>query len=751
MMIQNIRFVDLETGNTFDGSSPYIFWMDGEQSTNLIYSKPICFISNSRIVNISIEKNNIFSLINHKLLIDNELEYINGFNYYDINELKCDFLESYGTRYAEYYVHIIYIIAQSRYAGECLTDLYIDGNKYTIGADFYEENEELYINLSNNGLEIPKSIQKALYGTNIHEENYDNITLNRKWKELLSNAWEVVANKGSYKSLFNSLEWFEYGDKIKLCEVWKNPTNNFYFIQEIQQILDNKFLNSLSGFNKTTYLALYHALEQHKTIDGKVVLDSEKNPELQYITSQWSTQDLALKLCMLGNFYETYFMPIHTDLIHSTIEDVVYTNTFKIAKGTIFERSDFVYIKDDIDCNIKDGDIFRLNKVSFQVGPDTLFAQKSIDIKSPSEIIGVQSYPVDKLPTNEDQIRFVQQYYNEIGSIINFSIQIPLNKDDLIKREVLIFKSKTNKGWDSKIAIEHRILNSNIDFSIFCPFEGEYEVKLQFDSVCGNIYTKRVKFNVIDTNSVNINVYKIQNKQILNDDDIQLLKEPHKINNYHIRGRSQKDEDMGQLPIYKQYIPTNSQNIYSNKFKWTGIALNHMIILSTSNNNLLNNEILNRFYFLLTRNKYIICISKIFGFKPSDNISMQNLYNSIKEQIYREDYIFVPEFHKLIPLDNEKIDNIENIEYYTITDEDTLCVIPELSYGKYIDEYDWEFINVSKPWKEPIKLNYIKEPFIANTEKSPLEPGYYTIKFNYRLTNENKINTIILDSAFKKI
>ena len=58
-----IRFVDLETGNTFDGSTPYIFWMPGEQSTNLIYSQPICFISEKRDVNISIENNDIFSLV----------------------------------------------------------------------------------------------------------------------------------------------------------------------------------------------------------------------------------------------------------------------------------------------------------------------------------------------------------------------------------------------------------------------------------------------------------------------------------------------------------------------------------------------------------------------------------------------------------------------------------------------------------------------------------------------------------------
>lgn len=750
-MVQNIRFVDLDTGNTFDGSSPYVFWIDGEQSTNIIYSKPICFISNSRMIEVKLEKNDIFSLIDHKSLINKELESIYDFEYHDINKLKCDYLKSVGTRYAEYYIHIIYIVACSAHPGECLTDFYIDNNKYTIGADFYTENEELYINLSNNGVEIPNSIQKAIYGTNVHEENYDNILLNRKWKELLSNTWDVLANKGSYKSLFNSLEWFEYGDKIKLSEVWKNPTNNTYFIKDIQQILDDKFSFSMNEFNKTTYLALYYALEQPKKVNGVLQLDKEKNPELQQVTSKWSVQDLALKLCMLGNFYETYFMPIHTDLIHSTIEDVVYTNTYKTYFGSIFERSDYVYLKDDIHCNVKDGDIFRLNKVSFQVGPDTLFGQK--DINSTNDIIGVQITPVDKLSTNEDWKQFSKQYYNEIGSIINFSIQLPLNKDDMIKREVLVFKSKNNKGgWDSKNIIEYKILESNISFDLFCPCEGEYEVKLQFDSIGGNVYTKVVKFSVIDTNSTTINIYKIQNKQLLNDNDIELLNKPHKLNEFSLSRRSVEYNQ--ESLIYKQYIPAFNKNIYSDQFKWTGVALNHLLILKTTDEyviNVINSQTLNRFYFVITKNnKYAICISKIFGFKPSDNVSMLKIYNDISSYIYREDYIFMPEFHKLVSLSNDK-SGVENIKDYTVTDEDTLCVMPNLSYGKHIEEYDWEFINMSRPWEEPIKLNYIKEPFITNLEKSPLTPGYYTIKFKYRLTNENKINTIVLDSAFKKV
>lgn len=759
-MQQNIRFVDLNTGNTFDGSDPYVFWIDGEQSTNIIYSKPICFISNLASVNISIEKNDIFKLIDVDKLNVQSIENMHDFEYFNLSKITCDETKSVGTSYNNYYVHIIYIVAKSQYAGECTANFYIGGKDYTVGADFYEENEELYVNLSNNGVELPKIIQKALYNINVHEENYDNITINRKWKELLSNAWDVLTNKGSYKSLFNSLKWFEYGDNIRLCEIWKNTHNNMYLIKDIQQIFDEKYSNYLNGFIKTTYLSLYYALEKPKiNHNGHVDLDEEKNPLLQQTVSKWSVQDLALKLCMLGNFYESYFMPIHLDLIHSTIEDVVYTNTFKTICGTLFDRNDYVYSNKDIICNVNNNDIYRLSIVSGHVDSNTLFGLNYNDFKRFGSIVGIQKTPTASIHNNDEWKTFVSQYFNEVGAIVDFSIQIPLEENDKIKRETLIFKtfSKNDNGeWvrTVKTITNYKILNGTINFSLFCPIEGEYDVKLQFDSLSCNTFTKHVRFNVIDTNNVSLNIYKVQNRQILDLSNIsveydKLIKERHKINDYTTNRRAIDGEEDYDL---KQYIPSNSKYIYANNFSWKGVALNHMMII-LGEINPSDKIILDRYYFLLGRTniqgkiKYTICISKTFGFKPSVDVGMNNIYENIKRNklLYKEDYIFVPEFHELVPLEGEDIID------YTVTDEDTLCVIPNISYGKNISDFDWEFINVSKPTSEPIKLKYIKEPFIANIDKRPLESGYYDIKFNYRLTNEDKINSIVLNSAFKKV
>lgn len=164
---------------------------------------------------------------------------------------------------------------------------------------------------------------------------------------------------------------------------------------------------------------------------------------------------------------------------------------------------------------------------------------------------------------------------------------------------------------------------------------------------------------------------------------------------------------------------------------------------------------------------YDIYISKDFGWDEKISNIKVNLYRpSISMlyvdftfpeincpvnilNIYRDDYIFVPGFHYLIELGWESKSGDESLNYYTVTDNDTLCVIPDIGFGRYINEFEWVFKNEST--KEEIVLPHsVKEPFILNTDPSPLKPGYYSIHFNYKLA-DGMINNVVLNSAFRKI
>ena len=76
---------------------------------------------------------------------------------------------------------------------------------------------------------------------------------------------------------------------------------------------------------------------------------------------------------LLGSFYEAYFMPIHLDLLHSTVESIVYSNTIKLINNTKIDRYNYIGLPRDFECSVSNGDVFRLGDVSVMVGPKTIF------------------------------------------------------------------------------------------------------------------------------------------------------------------------------------------------------------------------------------------------------------------------------------------------------------------------------------------------------------------------------------------
>lgn len=720
-----IKFIDLETGNVFNGQIPYIFWVDGEQSTNIIYSKPICFICDKSTSTINLSENPIFKLVDSNKLSISKKQY-------DFKSITKDSITIKGQKYNDkYYIYIIYILATSQIAGEFIENFEINKEKYCIGADFYDLNESLLINLSNNGVEIPGSIQKTFYETNLVECKSDNVILNRKWKELLSNYWDIIANKGSYKSLLNSLSWFEYPDDLKLYEIWGSSLDSSkYHIKEIQNILQDKYRDTLNMFHKTTYLSLQYALEKiNRDENNQIVYDDELNPLLQKVTSKWATQDLSLKLSLLGYFYEKYFMPIHLNLVQSTIVDIVYTNNFKQIINNILNRYDIYHSSLDFTCNIKNNNTFKLTTCKCFVGPNTLFKTK-INSNN-TRIIGVQKEEViDKL-NNSNLGNYLFQFYNDIGSIIDFEIILPSIHGDFIKRELLEISrnSESYKCMDYKLFDSVKSQNNNytipIKFSLLFTQEGDYDITLQFDSAGGKTYIKTIHIHVIDNEYNDLKLYKITP---LASENISIWNVNHsEINDYVFTRQSNlKLNDTPEGKNYTQYLTLDDKN------------KNHILILK---NDVQNNQYLEDNYFIFKRqineqNTYTICISKEIGHIPA--------INELKKlDIYKNSYAFIPGFYTL-----EEFGEGNILQNYTIAQNELLCVKPRLSYGKHIVKHEWEFINTSVIPHKTIKLDRsINSPFIAPINPEKLDPGYYDVIFRYKLDNDN-VNEIRLDSAF---
>ncbi len=736
-----VKFVDLEKGLVYDGYKPYIFWINNGLSTDLIYTKSIGVLSDKSSINISIPSNPIFKLIN----IDVLLKDINNFKASECYECK-----SIGEGVNGKYLHIIYISACSNECGEFHESLYIDGEEFELGADFYTENESMYINLSNFGVEIPDSIQKAIYETNIQEDKKDNILLNRKFKELMSNYWDMLANRGSYKSLMNSLKWFEWGDIVRINEVWKQYTAGTVELstETLTATLNDLYRDKLINFTKTTYVALYAAMQEVMKENGEILYDNEMNPRLKNIVALWSREEMSLKMSLLGNFYKNFFMPIHLDLLHSTIEDIVFPNNEKILKGSIIDRTDQIFNFEYVSSNVDNTENFFLGNVRTQVGPDTIFGVQWKEGEDYKDVftIGVEDTTKGQyaqiMYTDNNIKTFGSQLYTGVGVVIPVEITIPMHKNDFIKKTTISIG--INDKWNTKIfpTIFNEVDGKcNIKFNLLCKVDGEWEVRFSFLSGDSKTYIKNLKFNIIDPSTTKLNVYRILHKFKPKLED---LMEPDTTNEYVFRRYFEdifmSEEDKKKNTSYIQYLPVSKDG--------GGIRLNHLIVMK---GNWTEDTWLKDNYFMILKRAeyssveisekdmdqlYTICISKKFNFRPKSYLNAYKTSNMIKNT-----YTYISQFHQLIPLSGDTLLD------YTISDDIPVCIKPDIKFGKLIKDWEWEFENAST--LEVIKLPSIQEPFVAPTRKELLPRGYYNIKFKYSLI-DGQTNEIKMTSAFLK-
>lgn len=336
----------------------YRFYFDDNQSINIIYQKRLFFISDKERVSIEIldtppTKNTVFFLFDY-ITAPTKLE--------DIKESK---IVSTGALIGDKYLHYVNIGSCSESEGEFIENIKIDNEIFEIAADFHGQDESLEILLHNQGVTLPKDIIRSLYDTNIHEKYIDWVVLNRKYKELLLNIMDIVYKKGSYKSLVSSLGWFEYGDMIKLNEYWSDSSLHTLHQKDISTIYTPMIEEMMKMYMKTTFISLEYMLDEYdfeyitgnngEVVDKRFKYDKDGIDltvpilkDINEIQRKWSINDIALKMTLLGNYFSTYFMPIHMDLLFSSIENLVFTTPAKCKTAYSNIRVEDSYIGDDL-------------------------------------------------------------------------------------------------------------------------------------------------------------------------------------------------------------------------------------------------------------------------------------------------------------------------------------------------------------------------------------------------------------------
>lgn len=731
----------------------YIFWFPNEQSTSIVYTMPICIITdNDTPVHIKVEQNDVFSIITP----GNNTVSIDGYTFDTPNYLKDIYTEPQQLNDTTW-AHVFNVSCCAHNAGEYLCKISINDDTYIrVGADLYGEYEPYTINLSNMGVELPDMIQKSIYEVNVHEDAKNSIVINRKLKELLSNYWDIVANKGSYKSLVNSLKWFEWGDKLTIKEIWKHNVagKTIFDDRSFMTMFEDKVNTSFTNFVKTTYISIYCHLQNELS-----TYDSEKNPNIEQAVFKWAQEDIRLKLSLLAQHFSIYFMPVHMSILYAAAENIVFTNTIKTIYASGIKRHDSFGDFNYVECNIKDNTVFNMTNVSVQATTSTPFASIYPISSTPYNFneLGVDEFPSEGIVNANNINTFAANYYTGPGVIIPVKMTIPnQSHNDFVKYTVVDYNNgllnENNKFYFYDIFRADNNGNINVNLNLVAKFAGNYAILFTFVLASGKTITRKITFTVEDTENLNINIYKIQAKA----DNIGFTYDDFKkdsCSKYLIR-----TQGYGYNPSnkpYTQYLPYMTPN-HPDYGKYNGIKLNRTIVIDLKNDTsheYSDEEIavidgIMDDYLKFTKCDendsltYLIYVSKHFYADMPEGIAQYN--------IIRNDLGFYPQFHELTRMHGDSIDA------YTISQYDAICCAAEINDGKTIKDFkyghilnnvEWEFTNVT--FNETIQHPASSvQPFIANDTNKPLRKGTYGIKFNYSLTN-GFTKTCELTRAFK--
>lgn len=383
---------DYPIGYEFE-TLPYIFWLNNQYTQNLsidnYYMLPIRpLVENSRngeIKAVSIKCNsNIFKLVASKRIQEQQSLTIELKENSD--DLKSELIinDILQVKDDEFTMIPFYVIGNSNKEGTFTTTILIsiyynnDVQMHcpiTIGGVWVDEIEQLQINASNMGVNLPKDIIKALYQSSLVNDKLDTVLYNDKVKEYLINYMNIKGECGNTNSVINSLKWFGYGDKITIDKLIRTD-NDLYN----QYIHDNLSLNNdiIKGFENFVNTSLFTLVIKENEDINNVPFNfdedfyGENNPQTQSLFDkliesrydekdivfykpyyEFTLQEMFLKLSCLEYYYKKYFLPMHVGIYSASIQHKEYCNDIKFTIKPFNKICSNLVILNDADVNVK--------------------------------------------------------------------------------------------------------------------------------------------------------------------------------------------------------------------------------------------------------------------------------------------------------------------------------------------------------------------------------------------------------------
>ena len=383
---------DYPVGYEFE-TLPYIFWLNNQYTQNLsidnYYMLPIRpLVENSRngeIKAVSIKCNsNIFKLVASKRIQEQQSLTI------ELKEDSSDFKSELviddilQVKDDEFTMLPFYVIGNSNEEGTFTTtiliSIYYDNDvqihcPITVGGVWVDEIEQLQINASNMGVNLPKDIIRAIYQSSLVNDKLDTALYNDKVKEYLINYMSIKGECGNTNSVINSLKWFGYGDKITLDKLIR--TDNDLYNQYVHDnlSLNNDIIKGFENFVNTSIFTL--VIKENEDIDNVPFnfdedFYGENNPQTQSLFDkliesrydekdivfyrpyyEFTLQEMFLKLSCLKYYYQKYFLPMHVGIYSASIQHKEYCNDIKFTIKPFNKICSNLVILNDADVNVK--------------------------------------------------------------------------------------------------------------------------------------------------------------------------------------------------------------------------------------------------------------------------------------------------------------------------------------------------------------------------------------------------------------
>ena len=229
----------------------------------------------------------------------------------------------------------------------------------TIGGEFSEENEILYINGLNMGVHLPREIIRAVYNASYSNNEFDEILYNEKIKEYLLEYMRIRGEVGNYNSAIQSLKWFGWGKHVTLSALLQ--TDNQFMEQFIRDYFDTEsdIIESFKHFVNSTLLSIFipenKETGEYYPYDLNAEFMGENQPVLEDLFSKFIPvkygglgeetyyykryydflfTEMLFKVAALKYYYDKYFLPVHLSLHNVSVHHKVYANDMKMIYRT---------------------------------------------------------------------------------------------------------------------------------------------------------------------------------------------------------------------------------------------------------------------------------------------------------------------------------------------------------------------------------------------------------------------------------